>query len=78
MKPGDVVIFQVAWLFSGGRTRPDYGPVKLVNRLFRQNPPSGWTVAEEVHALLVVECVNSTKRDFAISDIPTAEEGPGR
>jgi predicted O-methyltransferase YrrM len=78
VKPGGVVIFHDACLFSGGWTRPDYGPVKLVNRLFRQNPSSGWTIAEEVHSLLVVERVNSTKRDLANSGIRTLETGPGR
>jgi predicted O-methyltransferase YrrM len=78
VKPGGVVIFHDACLFSGGWTRPDYGPVKLVNRLFRQNPPSGWTIAEEVHSLVVVERVNSTKRDLANLGIRTLETGPGR
>lgn len=55
VKPGGVVIFHDACLFPGGWTRPDYGPVKLVNRLFRANLSSGWTIAEEVHSLLVIE-----------------------
>lgn len=55
VKPGGVVIFHDACLFPGGWTRPDYGPVKLVNRLFRANLFSGWSIAEEVHSLLVVE-----------------------
>jgi predicted O-methyltransferase YrrM len=77
VKPGGVVIFHDACLFSGGWTRPDYGPLKLVNRLFRQNPSSGWKIAEEVHSLVVVERVNSTERDLANLGIRTLETGPG-
>ena len=77
VRPGGVVIFHDACLFSGGWTHPDYGPVKLVSRLFRQDPSSGWTIVEEVHSLLVVERANLTKRDLANSVIRTAEKGPG-
>jgi len=55
VKPGGIVIFHDARLFSGGWTRPDYGPVKLVNRLFRAGQATGWTIAEEVHSLMVVK-----------------------
>jgi len=55
VKPGGVVIFHDACLFPGGWTRPDYGPVKLVNRLFREDLTLGWTIVEEVHSMVVVE-----------------------
>jgi len=55
VKPGGVVIFHDACIFSGGWTRPDYGPVKLVNRLFRTGVTPGWSIAEEVHSLLAIE-----------------------
>jgi hypothetical protein len=55
VKPGGVAIFHDACIFESGWTTPDYGPVKLVNRLFRQGTSPGWSIAEEVHSLLVVE-----------------------
>lgn len=55
VKPGGVVIFHDACIFEGGWTTPDYGPVKLVDRLFRKGTSPGWSIAEEVHSLLVVE-----------------------
>ena len=55
VKPGGVVIFHDACVFPGGWTRPDYGPVKLVNRLFREGLTPYWTIAEQIHSLLVIE-----------------------
>jgi len=55
VKPGGVAIFHDACLFEGGWTSPEYGPVKLVNRLFRSGDAPNWTIAEEIHSLLVVE-----------------------
>jgi predicted O-methyltransferase YrrM len=55
VKPGGVAIFHDACLFEGGWTSPEYGPVKLVNRLFRNGGAPNWTIAEEIHSLLVVE-----------------------
>jgi hypothetical protein len=78
VKPGGLVIFHDACLFPGGWTRPDYGPVNLVNRLFRENLVPGWTIAEEVHSLLVVERHASTKDDLEDSAIGIAEKGVGR
>ena len=55
VKPGGVVIFHDARIFEGGWTTPAYGPVKLVDRLFRKGTSPGWSIVEEVHSLLVVE-----------------------
>lgn len=55
---GGVVIFHDARLFDGGWTSPNYGPVKLVDRVFRAETPSDWKIAEEIHSLLVVERQN--------------------
>jgi predicted O-methyltransferase YrrM len=55
VKPGGVVIFHDARVFEGGWTTPAYGPVKLVDRLFRKETSPDWSIAEEVHSLLVVE-----------------------
>lgn len=78
VKPGGVVIFHDACLFSGGWTRPDYGPVKLVNRLFRGGLSPSWIIAEEVHSLLVVERHTSTEHDLAGLAIGIGEKGLGR
>jgi predicted O-methyltransferase YrrM len=55
VKPGGVSIFHDACIFEGGWTNPDYGPVKLVDRLFRKGTSPDWSIVEEVHSLLVVE-----------------------
>ena len=52
---GGVVLFHDARLFEGGWTTPDYGPVRVVNRLFRVSRIPGWTIAEEVDSLVVVK-----------------------
>lgn len=55
VKPGGVAIFHDARVFEGGWTSPDYGPVKLVDRLFRRGNSPDWSIAAEIHSLLVVE-----------------------
>jgi len=49
-----VVLFHDARLFPGGWTSPDYGPVRFVDRAFRNNPASSWKIVEEVDSLVVV------------------------
>jgi hypothetical protein len=58
IKPSGVAIFHDARLFEGGWTTADYGPVKLVNRVFRSGQLPGWAIVEEIHSLLVVERLN--------------------
>jgi Methyltransferase domain len=53
--PGGLVIFHDARLFEGGWTNAGYGPVKLVDDLFRNRKIPGWTIVEEIHSLVVVE-----------------------
>jgi hypothetical protein len=53
--PGGAVLFHDACLFEGGWTRPEYGPVKLVDRLFRSGINPEWKIADEVHSTVVVE-----------------------
>ena len=53
--PGGVVMFHDARLFDGGWTSSAYGSVKLVDDLFRNQQLPGWTIAEEIHSLVVVE-----------------------
>jgi predicted O-methyltransferase YrrM len=55
IRPGGVAIFHDARLFEGGWTTPDYGPVKLVNRLFRNGSDSEWKIAEETHSLFILQ-----------------------
>lgn len=49
-----VVIFHDAQLFPGGWTSEDYGPVKFVNRMFRQPSSQEWVIREEVDSLVVL------------------------
>ncbi|HEX4001816.1 MAG TPA: class I SAM-dependent methyltransferase [Candidatus Acidoferrales bacterium] len=53
--PGGVVIFHDARIFERGWTTAEYGPVKLVDRLFRQRNTPGWKIVEEVHSIVVLE-----------------------
>jgi len=53
--PGGAVVFHDARIFEGGWTSPEYGPVKLVDRLFRNGGSTGWKIADEVHSLVIVE-----------------------
>jgi hypothetical protein len=55
VKPDGVVVFHDARVFSGGWTTPDWGPVRLVNRLFRNGGVPNWRIAREVHSTVVVE-----------------------
>ena len=55
VKKGGVAIFHDARSFEGGWVRADYGPLKLVDRLFRKGGSADWRIAEEVHSLIVVE-----------------------
>ena len=55
VKPGGIVIFHDARVFKGGWTTSEYGPVKLVNRIFRNGGAAGWTIVEEIHSLFVVQ-----------------------
>jgi predicted O-methyltransferase YrrM len=53
--PGGVALFHDARVFEGGWLTPAYGPVKLVDRVFRNGRAGGWTIREEIHSLVVVE-----------------------
>jgi predicted O-methyltransferase YrrM len=48
------IAFHDARLFPGGWTLPEYGPVRFVDRTFRNNPSSSWTILEEVDSLVFV------------------------
>ena len=49
-----VVVFHDARLFANGWTSPEYGPVRFVDRMFRNNPSSPWTITYEIDSLIVV------------------------
>jgi predicted O-methyltransferase YrrM len=48
------VVFHDARLFPDGWTTEDYGPVRFVNRKFRENGLQGWLIREEVDSLVIV------------------------
>jgi predicted O-methyltransferase YrrM len=55
VKQEGVIAFHDARLFPSGWPTPDYGPVKFINRAFRQNAGSNsWLIAEEVDSLVFV------------------------
>jgi predicted O-methyltransferase YrrM len=49
-----IIAFHDARLFAGGWTSPGYGPVRFVDRMFRNNPSSSWAIIEEVDSLVFV------------------------
>jgi len=53
--PGGVVAFHDGAVFPGGWTRQDWGPVRLVGRLFRDQTLPGWRIVQQVDSLVVVE-----------------------
>lgn len=52
---GGLVAFHDARLFEGGWTVPSYGPVRVVDRLFRDAKNSAWQIVEEIDSLVVVK-----------------------
>jgi len=57
--PGGVIVFHDAAVFPGGWTQPDWGPVELVDQLFREQTVVGWQIVEEVDSLVVVQRLSS-------------------
>jgi predicted O-methyltransferase YrrM len=53
--PRGIVAFHDAAIFQGGWPQPDWGPVKVVDRLFRSRTFSGWTIVHEVDSLVIVQ-----------------------
>jgi predicted O-methyltransferase YrrM len=53
--PSGVVAFHDARIFPGGWCQPDWGPVKVVDTLFRARAFDGWRVVQEADSLVVVE-----------------------
>ena len=54
VKPDGVVAFHDARLFPSGWSTPDYGPVRFVDRFFRQGSPAPWQITDEVDSLVFV------------------------
>ena len=52
---GGVVAFHDSRTFPGGWTREDWGPVIVVNELFRERGNPGWKIIDEVDSLVVVQ-----------------------
>jgi predicted O-methyltransferase YrrM len=65
---GGVVLFHDARLFDGGWTTAEYGPVKLIDQLFRGSAKSEWIIAEEVHSLVVIERQNKLSQTIHIDE----------
>jgi methyltransferase family protein len=55
---GGIAIFHDARTFEGGWPTRAYGPVKLVNRVFRKVDASEWIIVEEIHSLVIVQRQN--------------------
>ena len=53
--PGGLVVFHDARLFARGWVTPQYGPVKVVDALFRTKTHPDWEIAEEVDSLVAVK-----------------------
>ena len=55
VRPGGVVVFHDARLFKNGWTKPEDGPVRLVDALFRNSRLAGWHIIQEADSVVVVE-----------------------
>jgi predicted O-methyltransferase YrrM len=53
--PGGIVAFHDSRMFEGGWPKETDGPVRAVDRLFRNRPSSEWSIVDEVHSLVIVE-----------------------
>jgi predicted O-methyltransferase YrrM len=53
--PGGLVAFHDAAIFQGGWPQQNWGPVRLVDRLFRSRTLSGWRIVHEVDSLVFVQ-----------------------
>jgi len=53
--PGGLVAFHDGATFPGGWTQQDWGPVKLIDKLFRDEALPGWRILQQVDSLVVVE-----------------------
>jgi predicted O-methyltransferase YrrM len=53
--PEGVVAFHDARVFPKGWTRPDWGPVQVVDKLFRTQSARGWQIVQETDSLVVVK-----------------------
>lgn len=62
-----VVVFHDARLFPGGWTSGDYGPVRFVDRMFRNQPTLEWMIVEEVDSLVIVGRKNSVENRLSQS-----------
>jgi predicted O-methyltransferase YrrM len=51
---GGIIAFHDARIFPGGWTSPEYGPVRFVDRAFRNNPSSSWTILMEADSLVFI------------------------
>jgi predicted O-methyltransferase YrrM len=49
-----IIAFHDSRLFPGGWTSPTWGPVRFVDRLFRQTPEPEWQIVDEVDSLVFV------------------------
>lgn len=55
VKVGGVVIFHDARMFRDGWVHREYGPWKLVERLFRDGSTPNWKIVDEAHSMVVIE-----------------------
>jgi predicted O-methyltransferase YrrM len=53
--PGGLAVFHDARLFAKGWVTPQYGPLKVVDALFRTGTLSEWTIFEEEDSLVAVQ-----------------------
>jgi predicted O-methyltransferase YrrM len=55
VEAGGIVAFHDARTFKGGWPKEDWGPVLVVNELFRDQPNSNWKLIDEIDSLVVVK-----------------------
>lgn len=53
--PNGLVLFHDARVFENGWPTADYGPVRVVDELFRNERIDGWRIVDEVDSLVVIK-----------------------
>jgi predicted O-methyltransferase YrrM len=51
---GGIVVFHDARVFAGGWVEENWGPVQVVNKVFRSEPNKEWEIVEEADSMVVV------------------------
>jgi predicted O-methyltransferase YrrM len=55
---GGIAVFHDARIFPNGWTKADWGPVRVVNQIFRENSNPDWRIIDEVDSMVFLQKIN--------------------